>query len=114
MALVCLGTGWAAAWVIPTLFGKEFAPAVAVLWWMLPGVLALSVTNVISQYLAAEGIPLENIVAWALGFVFLFLVGSQLVPERGAVGAAISVSLTYPLVMIALLSLSFRMHRAAR
>jgi O-antigen/teichoic acid export membrane protein len=114
MAFACFIVGWGARWVIPVFFGAEFAPSVVVVWWMLPGVLALSVTNVMSQYLAAEGIPIENIVVWAVGFVFLLVVGGQLVPAHGAVGAAIALSLTYPLVMIALVSLSFRMHRASR
>jgi O-antigen/teichoic acid export membrane protein len=111
MAVLCVATAIAAVWIVPLLFGEAFAPAVQVLWWMLPGALALGFANIISQYLAALGIPPANVLAWLVSLACLLGVGSFLVPQRGAVGAAISLSLAYSVLALILSLLAFRYAR---
>lgn len=110
MAILCLLTGLVATWIVPAFFGVAFFPAVRVLWWMLPGVFFLSVANVVSQYLATKGIPLANVWAWVWGLVFLLVTSSYLIPSWGALGAAASLSMTYVLLAITLITLAYRHH----
>jgi antigen flippase len=108
MAGLCAVTGFAAAWIVPALFGEEFAPAVQVLWWMLPGVFALSLASIVSQYLATKGTPLSNVWIWLGGSLVLLAAGSELIPRWGAVGAAASLSVTYVLITVSLILLATR------
>lgn len=108
MAALCVVTGLIAILIVPTLFGEAFAPAVMVLWWMLPGVFALSLANIISQYLAAQGIPLTNVWAWLGGLIVLLTTGSYFIPQWGAVGAAACLSLTYTFMAVVLSMLAFK------
>jgi O-antigen/teichoic acid export membrane protein len=102
MAVCCLLTGFVAQWIVPTLFGVAFGAAVQVLWWLLPGVFALSVTSIISQYLAARGIPPANVWVWLGALVFLLLISTQMIPRWGALGAAASLTLTYIILAVSL------------
>jgi O-antigen/teichoic acid export membrane protein len=113
MLALCISIGVAAYWLIPMLFGDAFMPAVYVLWWMLPGVLALSMTTIISQYLAAEGMPWGNVMAWIAGLLFLVVSCQQLVPQWGARGVAMGSSLTYVLLGCILFALTHTHHRKA-
>lgn len=108
MAVLCVLTGFFAVWVVPVLFGESFLLSVRVLWWMLPGVFFLSLTNIVSQYLATQGIPPANVWAWMGGLVFLIVFGSQLIPRWGALGAAASLTFTYVLLAIVLTMLAVR------
>ena len=113
MLTLCFSIGVAAYWLIPMLFGDAFMPAVYVLWWMLPGMLALSMTTIISQYLAAEGMPRGNVLAWIAGLLFLVVSCQQLVPQWGARGAAMGLSLTYVLLGCILFAFARTYHRKA-
>lgn len=92
----------AAPFALPALFGQAFSPTVVVLWWILPGLVAFSVLNVVSQYLASEGLPASNLWAWISGVPVLASLGSVLIPQYGASGAAMALSATYTLLAAAL------------
>jgi O-antigen/teichoic acid export membrane protein len=113
MLALCLSIGVATYWLVPMLFGDAFAPAVYVLWWMLPGVLVLSITTIISQYLAAQGMPWGYVLAWIAGLLFLVVSCQQLVPQWGAKGAAMGLSLTYILLGCILFAFAHMHHRKA-
>ena len=113
MLALCFSIGVAAYWLIPMLFGDAFAPAVYVLWWMLPGVPALSITTIISQYLAAQGMPWGIILAWIAGLLLLVVSCQQLVPQWGARGTAMGLSLTYVLLACILFTFAYTHHRRA-
>lgn len=83
--------------VIPSLFGVKFAPSVPVIWWLLPGVVALSTAKVISADLAARGKPEYSMI---FAFVTLLVtVGLDflLIPRMGISGAALASSVSYTL-----------------
>lgn len=99
-----LVVGSAAAWLLAEPFiriayGAEFTPAAAVLRWLLPGVIAIGATTVLSQYLAAHGLPKMVVGVWAIGFTALAVLGFALVPGHGASGAAVALSGAYLLVL---------------
>jgi antigen flippase len=108
MTILSLCTGVVATFVVPLLFGRAFAPASTVLWVMLPGVLALSVANIMSQYLATHGIPIANVWAWAAALLLFLAAGSLAIPRFGAMGAGLSLSVSYFFLAIALASLALK------
>jgi O-antigen/teichoic acid export membrane protein len=83
--------------LIPLIFGARFASSIAVIWWLLPGVVALSAAKVISADLAARGKP-----EYSTSFAFVALVATVvldfvLIPRMGIRGAALASSVSYTL-----------------
>jgi O-antigen/teichoic acid export membrane protein len=81
--------------VIPLVFGAQFSPSVAVIWWLLPGVIALSLAKVICADLAARGRPeFSSIFAFA-SLVVTVVLDLALIPRMGIKGASIASSAAY-------------------
>lgn len=94
---------------IPLLFGLQFRPSVPVVWWLLPGVVALSLGKVISADLAGRGKPgLSSIFAAVALFVTVTL-DLFLIPRMGIQGAALASSVAY-CVDSALLAFALKRH----
>ena len=81
---------------------------------MLPGVLLVGVTAIVSQYLAAGGMPVSVVATWFGGVALTAAMGRVLVHRYGAVGAGITLSVTYGVVLIVLTTLTWRMASARR
>lgn len=81
--------------LIPLIFGSRFTPSVAVVWWILPGTVALSLGKVVAADLAARGginhLPISSVLGLVLTLVLDFL----LIPRMGIQGAALASSLAY-------------------
>lgn len=99
LTVASVAAGIVAEPAIALLFGPTFEPAAAILWWMLPGVVALGMTSVLSQYLAALGIPLALLATWAAGLAGTVALGAALVPSYGGRGGAAALSATYLVVL---------------
>lgn len=97
--IVALGSGP----LVQLLFGREFAAASAVIVALLPGVVALAMVTVISQYLAAIGFPTELFGSWAASLLLMFAISAVAIPSLGAFGAAIALSVAY-VVLLALVA----------
>lgn len=80
----------AAGWLIPAIFGVQYADSVHLLWYLSPGLVALAVNQVGGDLLRGMGKP--HVVAVASWAGLALLAGSLflLVPAHGTVGAAIS------------------------
>jgi len=114
---ICVVLWFAAAPAIRLAFGERFAPAAPVVQAMLPGVLLVGVTSIVSQYLAANGMPPSVVAVWFGGVALTAIMGRVLVFRYGAIGAGATLSLTYLVMLIALTTLAVRMakrQRAAR
>jgi len=92
--------------VIPLLFGDRFRPSVPVIWWILPGTIALSLAKIASSDLAGR---YKTGYSSAFGVVaFCTTVGLDflLIPRMGILGAALASSAAYlvhgTLLMLAL------------
>lgn len=107
MAFVCLVVGFLAKPLIVLLYGKAFEQSASALVWMLPGVVFLSGTFVISQYIAAVGIPLRLIFIWLVALVFCLVSSVLLTLSYGINGAMMALSLTYGLVFFLMLRLAW-------
>lgn len=81
--------------VIRWLFGKNFGPSVRPLFLLLPGIIGLSISKVLTKYLSGIGKPMYNavasIVAFAVNAPLLYI----LIRRMGVDGAAIASSIAY-------------------
>jgi O-antigen/teichoic acid export membrane protein len=94
---VALGAAMALASpvVIPLIFGARFASSVAVIWWILPGTVALAAGKVMAADITARGKPEYNsIIAIAVG-VLTIVLDLLLIPRMGIRGAALASSVAY-------------------
>jgi O-antigen/teichoic acid export membrane protein len=80
-----IGLGW----------GKSFAPAVVVLWWLLPGIVMWSATRVIAYDFAARGRPDLNSYLAVVVLVVNVALNIILIPRIGVIGGAISTTVAY-------------------
>lgn len=95
MLISCLLTAILAKPFVEMVFGRSFLPAVQVFWWMIPSAFFLGIILIVSQYLAAIGIPMQLLLAWAMAFVIIIFSSWILIPIYAAKGAAISLSVAY-------------------
>ena len=109
--LTSAAAGLVAKPVFEAMFGAEFSESAAMLWWMLPGVFCLSLATLLSQYLAAIGIPLEVIIVWMLACGIVIGAGFILIPDHGGVGAGAAFSIGYAFVLVALYFVGVRRSR---
>jgi O-antigen/teichoic acid export membrane protein len=65
------------------------------LLWGLPGICALGLTSILSQYLASAGIPLTLVFIWMTGLVVELVLALWLIPIHGGIGAMLSLSVAY-------------------
>lgn len=107
MFVLCLLAWVLARPLVPLLFGEEFLPAVPILIWMLPGIFFVALISVLSQYLAATGFPWSLIATWAIGVLVVASLSLYLIPQYGAGGAAMSMSVAYFVVFLLVVSLSW-------
>lgn len=87
---------------IPLLFGPRFGPSVAVLWWILPGTIALSVSKVICADLAGRGRPEFSSICAFLSLVVTGSLDLLLIPRMGINGAALASTAAYSVQTILL------------
>lgn len=81
----------AAPYVIPLVFGMDFAPAAIPLMLLLPGTIAWSLSRVLAQFVAYQsGKPWYNMLVATVGFLLNLVLIIVLIPMWGIRGAAIS------------------------
>jgi O-antigen/teichoic acid export membrane protein len=97
---------------VRTMFGPAFLAAVPIMWWMLPGVLLLGLTTILSQFLAARGIPRLQIAAWLLALAVQLTASCVLIPQYAGVGAAIALTLGTLVSFVSLLTLAIAGERS--
>ena len=76
-------------------FGPEIRDLHPLLLLMVPGLVAMSASQVLSHYLSGTGRVVHNTVGSGLGLVVTVVVGLWLIPAQGLAGAAITASMAY-------------------
>lgn len=92
---VVLAGLFAAPAVIPWIYGADFEGAVIPFCILLPGFLALALRNVMVQYLNGSGRPRWSTGISATTAIVSLVMAFLLLPDHGAVGAALAVSVAY-------------------
>ena len=83
------------AWVIPVIFGESFRGSVAVIWWILPGTVALAASKVMCADLMARGMPEYSSIFAFVTLVVTVALDLLLIPRMGIQGAALASSVAY-------------------
>jgi O-antigen/teichoic acid export membrane protein len=110
VAVLCgLGIALLSPLAIPLLFGAQFTPAIVVIWWLLPGVVALSLGKVISADLAGRGKPELSSIFAIVSLVVTVVLDLFLIPRMGIQGAALASSVAYS-VDSSLLAFALKRH----
>lgn len=98
----------ASPWVIPYIYGAEFADSVDLVWWCLPAVVLTSMDIVAAAILRGRGLPGRVATAHVVGLAVTIFLLVLLVPRWGAVGAAMSLAGAAAVTVCALLYLWLR------
>ena len=105
-------TYFAAGPLIRLAYGVSFEPSTAAVGWLLPGVGCYAINAILMNFLASCGMPL--VVVYSPFVALLVNVGANLwlVPRIGFVGASISSSLAYALMLLmSILYIRYRLFR---
>ncbi len=98
---------------IGILFGSSFLPAYTALAALLPGVLAVSVSNVFESYFAGVDRRHYQSIAVGCAFVLGLGLGLWLIPIYGALGAGLASTASYVLQMAISIALFSRLGKIA-
>jgi len=109
--LACLA---AAVFVEPFVrlaFGEDFLPSVPAVYAILPGSLFLGIATIVSQYMAASGMPWLTLFPWIAAAITLIASAGYLIPSDQATGAAGALSISYAVLLFAMLLVAARQNR---
>jgi O-antigen/teichoic acid export membrane protein len=113
--LVILAVFYALApWLVALMFGPSFAKAAVVLRALLPSVMMISMMAVISQYLAAEGFPIIQVIAWFVGLLAQTALSYWVADKWGGIGVALCFALSNAVVLLLLLVETLRRRSESR
>jgi O-antigen/teichoic acid export membrane protein len=86
--------------LITILYGVPFEPATAAFVWLLPGIVLLSVSSLLMNYLASMGMP--PVVMYSAGLAALtnLALNVKLIPLWGIVGASVSMTVSAGIMLI--------------
>lgn len=80
---------------IKFLFGKAFIPSVLPLIFLLPGVIALSISKILTADMAGRGMPQFGTYGSLASLAVNFVLNLYLIPRWGIQGAAVASSISY-------------------
>jgi len=107
-----LVTFFAAGPLIHLAYGAAFDPSTAAVGWLLPGVGFYAINTVLMNLFASCGMPLIVVYLPLIALLVNVVVNLLLVPAMGFVGASISSSLAYGLMLVmSVLYVRFRLFR---
>lgn len=100
--LLCIPSSWFA------FFGKDFSATRLIIMCLAVGILSNAVSMMFSHYFAGLGKPVYNMWASLLGLVFTTVLGFLLIPRYGLIGAGLTASVSYTVMLIFQMIIFFR------
>jgi len=92
--------GLSAYWIVPLLFSTEYINSVLPLVFILPGIISLSISKLLSADLSARGLPQYSTYVSILNFFLNIGFNIILIPRIGIAGAALSSTISYSAALI--------------
>lgn len=89
--------------VIMPILGKDFSPIIYPFLALIPGIIALSVGQLLMIHFYGRGYPLTTLKLVMIGLVVNVLLNFWLIPKIGILGAALASSISYVLLSILLI-----------
>lgn len=99
MSLASILLLWIAKPIISLLYGQAFLPVVPIFYWLLPGLVLISVDRICSIYFGSIGAPLIIIISPICALILKIMMNYYLVPSLGVLAIAISSSLGYVVML---------------
>lgn len=93
-------------YIILFLYGIEYAPSITVFNILMPGILCLSISSLLSNYFASKNMLQINIVTPLFAFIVNILANFLLIPAHGINGSAIASVISY-FLMLCIMFISF-------
>jgi len=87
--------GVSAYWLVPLLFSEVYSNSVLPLVVILPGIIALSVSKILSADFISRGLPQYSLYVSILNFFLNIGLNIILIPRMGIAGAALSSTFSY-------------------
>ncbi len=85
---------------IATIFGGEFEPIKSLFWYLIPGLIFMSISTIYSHYFAGLGLYKYNLQVSAVGLIISIGACFLIIPSYGMMGAAIAASLVFAIQTI--------------
>jgi O-antigen/teichoic acid export membrane protein len=92
---------------VKLLFGLEFIHSVPAFVWLMPGIFMLSINTIFMIYFASIGMPIITIYSPGVAAIVNLALNMKLIPFLGIVGASISSTISYGLMLIITIIVSF-------
>lgn len=89
-----------AVWAIPLLYGDEFLGATSALYWLLPGIVFVSSSKLVTPLLVGRGLIRFYLYATTTAAVVTIILDLLLVPRWGIVGAALASTVSYLFLLV--------------
>ncbi len=86
--------------LIPILFGRQFADAILPFQILIPGIVVLSISNVLATYVTGIGKPGINAAIAFVSFLFTLFFDILLIPQYGIPGAATASTISYAVTTV--------------
>jgi O-antigen/teichoic acid export membrane protein len=103
----------AAGPLIRLAYGTSFDPSTTAVGWLLPGIGCYAINGILMNFLASCGMPLLVVYSPFVALLVNVCTNLWLVPRMGFVGASVSSSLAYALMLLmSVLYIRFRLFRA--
>jgi O-antigen/teichoic acid export membrane protein len=90
-------------WLLPLIFGQRFIPSIAIVRWMLPGILMFVIARILMGRFAGQGQPMLLIGIFVPVLILNVLLNLVFIPLHGGVGASWASSISYSAGAIAIL-----------
>ncbi len=90
------------------LYGAAYLPAVPVFRWLMLGVLLLSMTSILSGYIASQNIPWNLVILYVLFTFANIVLNWYLLPILGVAGAGVSSTISHLFILLGIVLISRR------
>jgi O-antigen/teichoic acid export membrane protein len=82
-------------WVVPLIWGVKFQPSIAVIQYIVPGILFVSIFRILSSRLSGIGRPEVSIYVFLPALIINIILNLILIPRWGALGAVHATNVSY-------------------
>jgi O-antigen/teichoic acid export membrane protein len=101
--IAALGLSIVSKPLILFIYGEAFAPSVIPLWLLMPGVVALSISKILTSDLAGRGLLQYGAYSSAISLIATVICDLVLIPRWGIAGAAVASSISYCIATLVVL-----------
>jgi O-antigen/teichoic acid export membrane protein len=106
MGLICVGILLLGRSLVLLMFGPAFEGAIVPLYWLTPGIVALSLATILNNDLAARGLPSIVIIAPAVALLINVGMNVLFLKSLGLIAASLASSAAY-IVLVVMLAAHF-------